>query len=148
MSHFKIIKKTIFMKELIKDFVAKHSNVGMWFYYYSGKPEKVVEMYQVIKTMWFDYRDLFPNKGTYKTVRRLFIKYAAAYYVSGRYHWYDLPEDLLAEIIYKGRQHWLPRCDAAMLIDHLRMELYQEQGDKAKRYKSVIKMYHWPRIHN
>lgn len=134
------------MKEIIKDFVAKYSNIRVWFYRQPRRPEEVVEMYQTIKTMWFDYRNLFPNKGTYKTVRRLFIKYAAVYYATGRYHWYAIPEDLLAEIIYKGRQHWIPRCDVAILIDHLRVELSCKADDNAKRYRNVIRMYRWPII--
>ena len=65
------------------------------------------EIYRWVQTMWFDYRDIFPNKGTYKMIRRLFIKKAAQYYNRRPYLWRSLPEDLCKEILDKANQKWI-----------------------------------------
>ena len=71
------------MKETISLFVEDFSLMFRWFYPVGKERsfKEIESMYQVIRTMWFDYRDVFPNKGTYKTVRRLFIKHAAEFYI-------------------------------------------------------------------
>lgn len=109
------------MKKTIKSFVEDFSLVARWFYPLGNKRslQEVEAMYQVIRTMWFDYRDLFPNKGTYKTVRRLFVKYAAEFYVEHRFrgavNWRCISPDLIQEIVFKARQRWLP----SYIKDHL-----------------------------
>lgn len=138
----KLLKNLIFMKQTIKKFVDDFSAIRAWFLYQPRESKEIIELYQTIKTMWSDYRELFPNKGTYKTVRRLFIKYAAAYYSTGTERWRDLPEDLFAEIIYKGRQCWLPQCDVFILLDYLRRDLWYDNNKESYRY--LIGLFYIP----
>lgn len=101
------------MKETISLFVKDFSFIERWFYPLGNKRslQEVEAMYQVIRTMWFDYRDLFPNKGTYKTVRRLFVKYAAEAYLEARMRkecsCLCVSPELLQEIRFKSRQKWM-----------------------------------------
>lgn len=105
--------------KVIETFVKDHSQIYRWFLNLKNGQKEIPEMYEVIKTMWFDYRDLFPNKGTYKTVRRLFIKWSAVYYAEDMRRWRDLPVDLFQEIIFKARQKWLPYCFVEMIVRYV-----------------------------
>ncbi len=103
------------MKKTIKSFVEDFSLVARWFYP-QGQMRSIHEveaMYQTIQTMWFDHRELFPNKGTYKTVRRLFIKHTAELYLEARFQGkislYEMSPELLQEMRFKSRQGWLSK---------------------------------------
>ncbi len=65
------------------------------------------EMYQLIQTMWSEYHDIFPNKGTYKQIRRMLIRGMAEYYDVNPELWCSLPAELCKEILYKADQHWI-----------------------------------------
>ena len=69
--------------------------------------ENVQQLYQMLQTMWFEHRDVFPNKGTYKTIRRLLIKNIALIWSEQPCFWKDLPSDLCKEIVHKADQKWL-----------------------------------------
>ncbi len=117
-------------RRVIESFVKDHYQVCRWFLNLKNGKEEIPKMYEVIKTMWFDYRDLFPNKGTYKTVRRLFIKWSASYYADDMRGWRDMPVDLFQEIIFKARQKWLSRCFVYAIIRYVLKSIATEQQDR------------------
>ncbi|MBQ9732576.1 MAG: hypothetical protein IJV97_05785 [Alphaproteobacteria bacterium] len=128
------------MKETISLFVKDFSFIERWFYPLGNKRslQEVEAMYQVIRTMWFDYRDLFPNKGTYKTVRRLFVKYAAEAYLEARFQGkislYEMSPELLQEMRFKSRQGWLSKS-TFYWIERCIIEDNYPVRDTAKREK-------------
>ena len=71
------------------------------------KPEEALQMYQMVQKMWFEHRDAFPNKGTYKMLRRLFIKKLAIYCDLRPNLWRLLSPELCKEILHKSDQTWI-----------------------------------------
>ena len=65
------------------------------------------EIYPQVQTMWFEHRDVFPNKGIYKMVRRLLVKNIARVGSMQPYCWLDLPVELCKEILHKADQGWI-----------------------------------------
>lgn len=69
--------------------------------------DEIYLMYQKIKVSWFAQRDVFPNKGTYKTVRRHFVKNVIAYLSYDYCFWYIIPAELCKELLDKVNQGWI-----------------------------------------
>lgn len=127
--------------EVIKTFVDDHSKVARWFYTIapSSDHREIQKMYEVIQTMWFDYRELFPNKGTYKTVRRLFIKWTVEYFSFKISALDGLSQEFLLEIVYKARQGWFSYDITVELREYLERSARAERGaEKQKFLQSLV----------
>lgn len=97
-------------RELLKSWVDDLGRVNSWFirrYGGQNSSQCYKEMYQMVQTMWYDHRDIFPNKGIYKMVRRLFIKNVALFYNKHPCLWQYLPANLCKEILHKVDQTWI-----------------------------------------
>jgi len=124
---------------LIESFVNDHSKIHRWFLNLSKGDTEIPEMYEVVKTMWFDYRELFPNKGTYKTVRRLFIKWSAMYYAEDMRRWRVMPVDLFREIIFKARQKWLSKCFVRMIVAYMTKSMGTEKEGESREHLLALR---------
>ena len=97
-------------RELLDEWTKDVKAVGKWFFRIRNEKassEQIIAVYQHIVNMWFEHRDLFPNKGTYKMVRRLFIKHAQRVLARSCGVWDMLPADLCKEILHKADQGWI-----------------------------------------
>ncbi len=97
-------------RSLLEFWVSDLNRVGYWFSSHIGRQtiiESYEEMYLMVQTMWFDHRDVFPNKGVYKMVRRLFIKHLALLWNTRGYSRGCLSPDLCKEILHKADQGWI-----------------------------------------
>jgi len=65
------------------------------------------EIYRQIRTMWAEHRDIFPNKGIYKQIRRMFIKKLARHYNVSPHLWRSLSAEMCKEILHKADQEWI-----------------------------------------
>ena len=100
--------------ELLKSWTKDLSLIACW----SATPEgeKIIktqssELYQMIKLMWFEHRELFPNKGTYKMVRRNLIRTIALTLDKNPFDWQYVPDELCKEILHKLYQRWISARD-------------------------------------
>ncbi|MBQ9731622.1 MAG: hypothetical protein IJV97_00855 [Alphaproteobacteria bacterium] len=100
-------------KEFSQQLVLWTDNVGnirRWFFANRTKKDcirEILDTYERIKTMWLKHREIFPNKGTYKSVRRSFIKLAQRYFSFNYSRWEVIPADLCKEILHKADQGWI-----------------------------------------
>lgn len=94
-------------RELLEFWIEDVSFVSVTDELYNQKPEEILQMYQMVQKMWFEHRDVFPNKGTYKMVRRLFIKKLAIYCDLRPDLWRSLSPELCKEILHKADQTWI-----------------------------------------
>ena len=103
------MEKEVF-RNLLESWARDVREVNNWYYSQIGRQtiyQHCEEIYQMVKTMWFDHRDVFPNKGTYKMIRRLLIKNIAKFWNMQPGLWRRLPADLCKEILHKADQHWI-----------------------------------------
>ena len=103
------MEKTEF-RELLVNWASDLKQELEWFYSNVGKQtvyEDVEDLYQKVQTMWFEHRDVFPNKGTYKMIRRLFIKGIAREFAFKSYAWGRLSAELCKEMLHKADQGWI-----------------------------------------
>ena len=114
--------------------------VSCWFYNRGIGPNlyEIQRMYEVIKTMWFDYRDIFPNKGTYKTVRRLFIKWTVEYFSIKMPVLGGLSQDFLLEIVYKARQGWFSHDVVDDLRNYLELSYTLEHKTEEQKFLKLL----------
>lgn len=97
-------------KNLLSGWISEFSEIESWSYLVGTKSnylDVIVDVYGNVKTMWFEHRDMFPNKGTYKMVRRLFIRNVQYILAARCVYVYDLPADLCKEILHKIDQGWI-----------------------------------------
>ncbi|MBR6663222.1 MAG: hypothetical protein IKL33_00180 [Alphaproteobacteria bacterium] len=126
--------------EVIKAFVQDYSKISCWFYNKINSPsyQEIQRMYEVIKTMWFDYREVFPNKGTYKTVRRLFIKCTVEYFSFEMSALGRLSQDFMLEIVYKARQGWFSDIVMVDLRDYLERSARYERDSEEQKFMQLL----------
>ena len=96
---------------LLRKWCADPKQIHKWVFSAKGgtraSNEVIEEVYEKVRTMWFDYRDVFPNKGTYKMVRRMFVRYVALFFVRQPCLWSEMSAELCKEILHKEDQQWL-----------------------------------------
>ena len=105
-----MIRPKEYYSDLTSEFVEEPSLVRTWFHIPGlgcRRIDEVLEFYQVIKNMWSTHRGLFPCKGDYKVVRRMFVKYVAAMVCFKPSLWSKLPADLCKEMLDKVNQTWI-----------------------------------------
>ena len=97
-------------RRLLESWVKNLSRVNDWFETQPGMLTIKLEgakLYQMVQTMWFDYRDVFPNKGCYKMIRRLIIKNIARFWSLRPGYLCNIPAELCKEILHKADQKWI-----------------------------------------
>ena len=97
-------------RKLLKTWATDLSSVNSWCSSQIGKQaiyQYSEEIYQMVQTMWIDHREVFPNKGTYKMVRRLLIKNIAQLWNMQPCMWSRLSDVLCKEILHKADQKWI-----------------------------------------
>lgn len=96
---------------LLRSWTKDPSLIGFWAVTTEG--EKMIKVhltdfYHMIKTMWFEHREVFPNKGTYKMIRRNLIRTIALTLNETPFRWRFIPDELCKEILHKLYQRWIP----------------------------------------
>lgn len=95
-------------ENVLAEFGKNPRTVYDWFYK-NPTDEEVMEMYKKLQTAWHQHREFFPNKGSYKTVQRLFVKNMARFWSKSDLYF---PMEVHIDVLYKRRQGWLSFAEA------------------------------------
>lgn len=98
------------MQDLLISWCSDVNKIHKWVFSakeMSAGSAAINDIYKKVQTMWFDYRDIFPNKGTYKLIRRMFIRKAAMFFMYHPRLWCTMSAELCKEILHKEDQRWL-----------------------------------------
>lgn len=123
------------MKKILKHWVKHPEDIKRWFNLPSCNIGKIIKTYSEINTMWFTYRSVFPNKGTYKTIRRMYVKYtlvfihkmelsynAASPQKTFDYDYLHLPSVFCQEALFKINQGYVAQREVTnKLLKYLMM---------------------------